>query len=177
MTALDKDELNRQIKNPIKRIDSLTGFEIIAESMVDKVYDLFGKNSLLSILYQIGNHTSEVITERIKKKYNKEEFEILEAFTILIRELKNFFSIQVREIEESERKLKIIVENHCFLRKPIRRRKKLDFGKAFCRINKGYFETAFKRLCGSKIKKVEINFIENDQTIDACVEELIFHLK
>ncbi|MHA1931846.1 MAG: hypothetical protein ACW96X_04850 [Promethearchaeota archaeon] len=171
-----KNELNERISNPIENINSVKGFEIITESLVYKVYDVFGRNSLLSILYQTGVFPGTIIADRIKKEYDKEEFEIVEALIILMDELKDFYSIQVRDIEQFEDKYRVLIENYCFLRKPISNREKLKFGKALCRINKGYFETAFQKLLGNKIKKIEINFLENDAEKDVCVEELIFYL-
>ncbi len=171
-----KNELNERISNPIENINSIKGFEIITESLVFNVYDVFGRNSLLSILYQTGAYPGNLIAERIKKKYNKEEFEIVEALIILTDELKDFYSIQIRDIEQLDDRYRVIIENHCFLRKPIKNREKLKFGKALCRINKGYFETALQKLLGNKIKKIEINFLENDAEKDACVEEIIFYL-
>ncbi|MFW9880133.1 MAG: hypothetical protein ACFFG0_44225 [Candidatus Thorarchaeota archaeon] len=171
-----KKELNERIRNPIENINSVKGFEIITESLVYKVYDVFGKNSLLSILYQIGVFPGTAIAERIKKEHNKEEFEIMEALVILLDELKEFYSIQVRDIEQYDDRYRIIIENYCFLRAPIKHREKLQFGKAFCRTNKGYFETAFQRLLGNKIRKVEINFLEDDSEKDVCVEELNFYI-
>lgn len=172
-----KKELNERLHNPIENINSVKGFEIITESLVLKVYDVFGRNSLLSILYQTGVFPGTTIAERIKKEYNKEEFEMMEALVILIDELKEYYSIQVRDIEQYEDRYRIIIENYCFLREPIKHREKLKFGKAFCRINKAYFETAFKILIGSKVKKIEINFLENDPEKDVCVEELNFYVK
>ena len=143
--------------------------------MIYKILDVFGRNSLLSILYQIGSGPGEVIANRIKLRYNKEEFGILELIEILMNELKEFYSLRIREIQKSTEKIRIIIENYCFLREPIKNREKLKFGKAFCRINKGYFETAFKILLGNKIKKIEINFLENDEERDFCIEELNFY--
>lgn len=170
-----KNELNERISNPIDNINSVKGFEIITESLVYKVYDVFGRNSLLSILYQTGVFPGTVIAERIKKDYNKEEFEIAEALVILMDELKDYYSIQVRDIEQYEDRYRLIIENYCFLRKPISNREKLKYGKALCRINKAYFETAFRALLGNKISKIEINFLENDAEKDICVEELNFY--
>jgi len=172
----NKNELNERISNPIENINSVKGFEVITESLVYKVYDVFGRNSLLSILYQTGAFPGNLVAERIKKEYNKEEFEIVEALFILMDELKEFYSIQIRDIEQFHDKYRVIIENHCFLRKPIKNREKLKFGKALCRVNKGYFETAFKKLLGNKISKVEINFLENDAEKDVCVEEINFYL-
>jgi len=168
-------EINQRIENPIENIDSVKGFEIISESLVYKVFDIFGRNSLLSILYQTGVYPGTIIAERIKREYNKEDFEIMEALVILMDELKDYYSIQIKNIEQYEDKYRIIIENHCFLRRPISHREKLDYGKAFCRINKGYFETAFQKLLENKIKKIEINFLENDAEKDVCVEELNFY--
>lgn len=168
-------EINERIQNPIENINSIKGFEIISESLVYKVYDIFGRNSLLSILYQIGVFPGTQIAERLKREYGREEFEIMEALVILMEELKDYYSIQIRDIQQSDNKVRIIIENHCFLRKPISHREKLNYGKSFCRTNKGYFETAFQKLLGNKIKKIEINFLENDVEKDLCVEELIFY--
>ena len=168
-------EINERIQNPIENINSVKGFEIISESLVYKVYDVFGRNSLLSILYQTGVFPGEIIAKRIKREYGQEEFEIMEALVILMEELKEYYSIKIRNIEQYQDKIRIIIENHCFLRKPISHREKLDYGKAFCRINKGYFETAFQKLLGTKIKRIEINFLENDVEKDVCVEELNFY--
>jgi hypothetical protein len=169
-------EINERIQNPIDNINSVKGFEIISESLVYKVYDVFGRNSLLSILYQIGVFPGTKIAERIKREYNKEQFEIMEAMVVLMEELKDFYSIQIRDIEQTDEKVRIIIENHCFLRKPISHREKLNYGKSFCRTNKGYFETAFQKLLGNKVKKIEINFLENDAEKDVCVEELNFYV-
>jgi hypothetical protein len=171
-----KKELNEKIVNPVENINSVKGFEIITESLVYKVYDVFGRNSLLSILYQTGVFPGTIIAERIKKEYQKEDFEIMEALVVLMDELKDYYSVQVRDIEQYEDRYRIIIENHCFLREPIKHREKLKFGKALCRINKAYFETAFKILLGNKVKNIEINYLENDTEKDVCVEELVFYL-
>lgn len=171
-----KKELNERIFNPIENINSVKGFEIISESLVYQVFDVFGRNSLLSILYQTGVHPGTIIADRIKREYNKEKFEIMEALVILMDELKEFYSIQVRNVEQYEDRYRVVIENYCFLRKPISHREKLEYGKAFCRINKGYFETAFQKLLGDNIKKIEINFLENDDEKDVCVEELNFFI-
>ncbi len=174
MDVEDIEQLNEEIKNPVSNIKPLRGFEIIAESMVYMVYDIFGRNLLLSILYQMGAGPGYQIAERLKKEYQKEEFEIFELIKILVKELKDYYSIQIKSIEESEDKLRIVIENHCFLRDPIKHRERLKFGKAFCRVNKGYFETLFKALLGEKTRSIEINFLENDPEKDLCIEELIF---
>jgi len=71
--------------------------------------------------------------------------------------------------------LRLIIENRCFLSEPMKDREKLKFGKAFCRINKGYFEEAFRQLIGDKIKNIEVNFLNNDEVNDTCVEEVNFY--
>lgn len=176
-TENDIKEINKRIHNPKECIDSLKGFEIIAEALVYEIYDLFGRNMLLSSLYQVGAAPGNVIAERLKKKYNKEEFDLLEAFELLLKELKEFYSVQIKQIEENklEKSIRILIENQCFLREPIKRRNKLEPGKALCRISKGYFESAFTKLLGDKLKKIEINFIKNDEWNDLCVEELKFY--
>ncbi|MFX1596518.1 MAG: hypothetical protein ACFFBK_10705, partial [Promethearchaeota archaeon] len=121
-------EINKRIENPVENINSIKGFEIISESLVYKVFDVFGRNSLLSILYQTGVFPGTIIAERIKREYGQEEFEIMEALVILMDELKEFYSIKIRNIEQYEDKIRIVIENHCFLRKPISHREKLKYG-------------------------------------------------
>jgi hypothetical protein len=101
------NELNERISNPFENINSAKGLEIITESLVYKVYDIFGRNSLLSILYQTGVFPGTLIADRIKKDYAKEEFEIAEALIILMDELKDFYSIQVRNIEQFDDRYRI----------------------------------------------------------------------
>ncbi len=169
------EEINEKIKNPPSNLNTLKGYEIIAESIVEKVRDLFGRNSLLTMLYQVGAGPGKTISERLKAKYGKDEFDVLESVEILTLELKEFYSIELKEITEDEEKIRILIQNHCFLRKSFKEREKLQFGRAFCRINKGYYEVALKNLIGDKIRKVEINFLENDEEQDACVEEMLFY--
>jgi hypothetical protein len=171
------DELNYSLQNSRENINSLKGLEIICEAIVYKVLDLFGKNALLSILFQIGAGPGEQISKRLKELYNKDDFEPLEAFELLFKELSNYYSIQVRDLQEDDEKIKLIIENHCFLREPIKNRANLKHGKAFCRVNKGYVETALKNLIGDKISGLEIKFLYNDDYKDACVEELLFYKK
>ena len=172
---MDKEELNKKINNPSDNLKSLEGFGIICESLVYKIYDIYGRNTLLSMLYQIGKGPGEIIATRIKKKYQKDHFEILEAIEVLLNELKDYYSVQIRDIEELDDKVRVVIENRCFLRETIKHREKLKFGKAFCRVNKGYFEEAFELLVGNGIKNIEINFLENDEEKDVCIEELNFY--
>ena len=65
---MNKDELNARIRNYSYPLKSLSGFEIICESLVYKIYDIFGKNMLLSMLYQIGRGPGDIIANRIKAK-------------------------------------------------------------------------------------------------------------
>ena len=169
-------DINNIIDNPQSNVKSDKGFEIITEAMVQKINEIFGRNSLLSMLYQVGLGPGQAIAKRIQEKYNRTEFGIMEALELLLLEIKDFYSIKVQDIELSKDKVKIVIENHCFLRKPIKSRKTLEFGKSFCRVNKGYFETAFKMLVGKEIVKVDMMFIENDEEKDACIEEITFYL-
>ncbi|TFG05816.1 MAG: hypothetical protein EU539_08925 [Promethearchaeota archaeon] len=172
---MNKEELNENIKNNPDELNSLSGFEIICEALVYKIYDMFGRNGLLSLLYQIGKGPGETIAKRIKEKYNKDKFEILEAMNILLTELKEYYSVQIRDIEENDEMMRLVIENRCFLRNPIKHRPKLQFGKSLCRVNKGYFECALNDLLGDNVKKIEINFLGNDDEKDKCIEELKFY--
>jgi len=61
------NDLNGSIQNDISNINSLKGFEVISESIVFKILDIFGRNSLLSMLYQTGSGPGEAIARKIKK--------------------------------------------------------------------------------------------------------------
>ena len=173
---MNKEELNDKIDNPSENLNSVKGFMIIAESIVDKIYSIFGRNMLLSMLYQVGSGPGETIASRLKEKYGKEQFEIDEAFSIILMELKEFYSVKVREIIQEDNMIKYVIENRCFLRNPFKSREKLKPGRAFCRVNKGYFEKALTLLIGDGVKKIEIDFIEDDSELDACIEEIKFYL-
>ncbi|MFX0073413.1 MAG: hypothetical protein ACFFAO_20230 [Candidatus Hermodarchaeota archaeon] len=172
---MNMEEINNKIKNDSRDLNSLSGFEIICEALVYKIYDMFGRNGLLSILYQIGKGPGEIIAKRIKEQFNKTEFEILEAIEILLNELKDYYSVQIKEFEQYNNIIRIVIENRCFLREPIKHREKLKFGKALCRINKGYFEIALRELVGNKVNKIEINYLRNDEEKDVCIEEIKFY--
>lgn len=171
------ERINKEILNETSELKLVDGFEMIAEALVYKIYDLFGRNTLLSMLYQVGAGPGETIAEKIKTDNKKEEFKISEALVVLLKELKSSYCIQVKSIERDDEKIRLVIENHCFIRDAIKKRDKLKPGKAFCRIPKGYFETAFKKLIGSKVKNVDINFLENLKEKDVCLEELVFYLK
>ena len=110
------DDLNKKIKNPSENLNSLKGFEIIAESLVFGIYDIFGRNTLLSMLYQTGKGPAEIIVKRIKEKHRKDVFKIEEAVSILLEELKEYYSVKIRTVENLGDKVRILIENHCFLR-------------------------------------------------------------
>ena len=175
MEEIDIDDLNKKIKNPSENLNPLKGFEIIAESLVYGIYDIFGRNTLLSMLYQTGKGPAEIIVKRIKEKHRKDVFKIEEAVAILLEELKDYYSVEIKSVENLGETVRILIENRCFLRGTFKSRKKLSYGSAFCRINKGYFETALMIM--TNIKKVDINFIENNQEKDVCIEEFIFYLE
>ncbi|MHA1150517.1 MAG: hypothetical protein ACTSR8_20045 [Promethearchaeota archaeon] len=174
---MNKEEINEKILNTSTKLDTVAGFGNIAESLVDHIYELFGRNTLLNILYQCGVGSAERISKRLKTKYQQEKFTIDEAIKILFNELRDYYSIQIRDIEQNGNKIRFVIENRCFLRDSIKTREKLKFGKAFCRINKGYFETAFKNMLGDTLEKIDISYLHNDDEKDVCVEELVFYLK
>ena len=171
------ERINKEILNETSELKPVQGFEIIAEALVYKIYDLFGRNTLLSMLYQVGSGPGEIVAEKIKADNKKEEFNISEALVLLLNELKDSYCIQVKSIEKTDEKIRLLIDNHCFIRDAVKKRDKLKPGKAFCRIPKGYFETAFKKLIGSKVKNVDINFLSDDPENDCCEEELIFYLR
>ena len=175
ISKFEIDKTNEKIRNNGVKLNVLRGYEIITESLIFKMYDVFGRNALLSLLYQVGTVPGLTIAKRLKEKYNKEIFGILESFQILLGELKEFYSVQITKVEEDEEKIRFIIENKCFLRDSYKIRKRLKPGKAFCRVNKGYFEKALKEMLGETIKSVEINFLDDNVEKDICEEEIIFY--
>ncbi len=175
ISKFEIEKTNEKIRNNGVKLNVLRGYEIIAESLIFKMYDVFGRNALLSLLYQVGTVPGLTIAKRLKEKYKKKVFGILESFQILLGELKEFYSVQITKVEEDEEKIRFIIENKCFLRDSYKIRKKLKPGKAFCRVNKGYFEKALKEMLGETIKSVEINFLDNNVEKDVCEEEIIFY--
>jgi hypothetical protein len=171
------EKMNEKLKNNIDNLNSLKGYAIIAESLIYKVYDVFGRNTLLSILYQVGTAPGEQIAKRLRETYQMDEMSIEECMVILMNELKEFYVIQIRSVEKDDEKIRYIFENRCFLHESFKYRKKLKYGKAFCRVNKGYFEKAYSDLLKNKVKKVDINFLYHDEEKDVCVEEIVFYYK
>ena len=53
----------------------MDGYEVVLEAMVYKIYDLFGKNALLSMTYQIGAGPGGQIATRILKERNIDKIE------------------------------------------------------------------------------------------------------
>ncbi len=175
ISKFEIEKINEKIRNNGVKLNVLRGYEIITESLIFKMDDIFGRNALLSILYQVGTVPGMTIAKRLKEKYNKEVFGILESLELLLGELKEFYSVQIRKGEEDDENIRIIIFNKCYLRDSYRHRKRLKPGKAFCRVNKGYFEKAFKELLGETIKSVEINFLDDNVEKDVCEEEIIFY--
>ncbi|MFX0100279.1 MAG: hypothetical protein ACFFCS_11910 [Candidatus Hodarchaeota archaeon] len=170
----DIEEINNLIKNEVENVDYLKGMEIVLESFSAKIMDVFGKNTLLSMLYQIGAKTGEIIAKRIKREHKKEIFEPLEAIGIFFKEVKGFFCVEVKNIEEDENYIRIYLKNHCFFRDAMNNRAGLVPGKMLCRINKGYFEFALLNLVKPVYNKVDMSLVENDEANDCCIECLSF---
>lgn len=174
-----KNELNQEIDNPNACLNTLEGFEIIIESFIDKIYDLFGRNALLSMTYQIGSVPGNVIAKRILEKRNNKKIEDpFEAMKVLLNENREFYSVKVNDIkvedfDNTTKKLIFEIENRCFFRESLKKREKLKIGGPLCRVNKAYYEVAFKKLTGYKC---EIEFTRNDPDKDVCLEKVIFYL-
>ncbi|MHA1727146.1 MAG: hypothetical protein ACTSWY_00250 [Promethearchaeota archaeon] len=172
-------ELNDAIYNPKKTLDSLTGFEIVMESMVYEIYDLFGRNALLSMLYTIGTGTGiELADEILKERNGKKIDDPLEAMKILLNKSRDYYRVKIQEIKlephnEKFDKLYIIIQNKCFFRDSLKKKEKLKIGGPLCRINKAHFETAAKKLTGLR---TEIDFLKDDKANDLCIETLTVYV-
>jgi len=176
------EKINNSIKNPRDSFETLKGYEIILEALVYKIYDLFGRNSLLSMTYQIGAGPGEEIAERILKEKNVYKIENpFEAFVILLNENRDYYNVEVLNISEEfvevygkkYKKIIVYIKNKCFFRESLKKRKRLKIGGPLCRINKAYYEVAFKKLTGLK---TEISFIQNDEKNDVCLENVSFFI-
>ncbi|MHA1341653.1 MAG: hypothetical protein ACTSRZ_17120 [Promethearchaeota archaeon] len=176
------EKLNKAISNPIDTFKTLQGYEIILEALVYKIYDLFGRNALLSMTYQIGAGPGEVIADRLLKEKNVDKIEDpFEAFALLLNENRDYYNVYVLNVSEEltevygkkYKKLTFFIRNKCFFRESLKKRSRLKIGGPLCRINKAYFEVAFKKLTGLKN---EISFVQNDEDNDVCLETVAFFI-
>jgi hypothetical protein len=174
------EKMNNEIQNPNASFETLTGYEVVLESLVYKIYDVFGRNALLSMMYQIGSGPGQEIAERILKERNNKIFEDpFEAVATLLNQERKYYEIVVKDIKEEPaefngkkyKKLTITINNRCFFRESLKKRKRLKIGGPLCRINKAYYETAFKLLTGLKC---EIGFLQNDEKLGMCLETVSF---
>lgn len=173
------EEINKEIFNPKEKFDTLKGFENVLENMVYQVYDIFGRNALLSMLYTIGKGPGDELAEEILKEQGKSIInDPYEAFTLILKKTEDYYSVKVKDIKIENHnqefdKIVITIQNRCFYRESIQKSDRIKIGKALCRINKGFFESACKKLTGFKC---DIDFIENDEENDACIESLVLQI-
>lgn len=173
------EEINKEIFNPKEKFDTLKGFENVLENMVYQVYDIFGRNALLSMLYTIGKGPGDELAEEILKEQGKSIInDPYEAFTLILKKTEDYYSVKVKDIKIENHnqefdKIVITIQNRCFYRESIQKSERIKIGKALCRINKGFFESACKKLTGFKC---DIDFIENDKEHDACIESLVLQI-
>ncbi|MHA1819363.1 MAG: hypothetical protein ACTSU2_14070 [Promethearchaeota archaeon] len=173
------EKINKEIENPRTEFDTLEGYEVVLEALIYKIYDLFGRNALLSMTYQIGAGPGEEIAKRILKERGVDKIlDPFDAMEILLNENKRFYSVQVRDVKvepykDEYYKIYIEISNRCFYRESLKKRPRLRIGGPLCRINKGYYEVAFKKLTGLKN---EINFIRNDEENNQCIESVTFYI-
>ena len=174
------EKMNKDIQNPNACFETLTGYEVVLESLVYKIYDVFGRNALLSMMYQIGSGPGQEVAEDILKHRNNQKFtDPFEAVTTLLNRQRKFYEVIVKDIKEEPAefngkkftKITITINNRCFFRESLKKRKRLKIGGPLCRINKAYYETALKLLTGLKC---EISFIQNDEKIGMCLETVSF---
>ena len=172
-------ELNQALMNPRESYEVLTGFETILENLVSRIYDLFGRNALLSMLYTIGSGPGHELANTILEEKRAQKIEDpFEAMKLLLTKSKEFFSVQVQNYklesyDEKYEKLIMTINNSCFYRESLNRKKLLKIGGPLCRINKAFFETAWKTLTGLRC---EIDFKENDDANGHCNETITIYL-
>lgn len=165
-------QVNAFLENELTQVNYQQGLEILLESLSSKIVDIFGRNALLSMLYQIGATTGSVVAKRIIEEQGKETFTPVEAFSLLFKTVRSYFKVMVKEIKQDEHGMSITFTNHCFLRNIIKDREKLRAGGRLCRITKGYIESAMDTLLKGGDQKVEVGFVENDEDGDCCLEKL-----
>ncbi|MHA1792155.1 MAG: hypothetical protein ACTSVI_05880 [Promethearchaeota archaeon] len=170
---LNIEALNKELSQEnggSEQLDVLNGLEILLEAFNVRMEDILGRKALLAINYQIGAEPAEKISKRILESRNQEKFEDpIEAFIVFFKELKKYFSIQLKKIEKSDDgSITLHFENTCFFRQTISRRKGLTIGGTLCRISKGYVETAMKHLTNYK---ADITLVEKKDS--CCLEKLI----
>ena len=167
------DQINEFLENELANVNYLKGMEILLESLSNKIVDIFGRNALLSMLYQIGATTGAVVAKRIIEEQGKESFTVIEAFSLLFRSLKSYFKVMVKRIEQDGETVSITFTNHCFLRAAIKDRPDLQAGGRLCRITKGYIESALATLLAGGYQKIDVAFMENDMENDCCLERVV----
>jgi predicted hydrocarbon binding protein len=168
------DALNARLTvSEANKIDELSGLEILLESIAVKVTDIMGKNTLLSMAYQIGKEPAEHIADRILTSRSGQIFtDPIEAFVVLLENIKNYFHIHIKSITTMEGgKISIQFINHCYFHQAVSKRPKLTVGGPLCRITKGYFEGALAKL---NKWKADLRLVEEVFDKTQCIEEIIF---
>ncbi|MBD3353264.1 MAG: hypothetical protein GF364_17420 [Candidatus Lokiarchaeota archaeon] len=175
-------QMNEELKNDRKEFETLQGYETILEALVYKIYDLFGKNALLSMTYQIGVGPGEELAANLLEMREGKKFkDPLKALTFVLKRHKEYYNVKILEINEEEVEIKnqkynkIIVkqQNKCFFRNSLKKKSRLRIGGPLCRINKGYYEKVFSEITGYKC---EIGFIRDDKDNDVCIESIVFYV-
>ena len=124
-------ELNELINNPRDSYEVITGYETVLEAMVYQIYDLFGRNALLSMLYTIGAGPAKEIAEEILKEKGVDKIEDpFEIMKLLLEKNKDFYSVQIQDIklepfDDKTDKLIMEIQNECFYRKGLKRKNNL----------------------------------------------------
>lgn len=169
-------EINARLADQYEhRLDVLGGLEILLEAFTRKVTDLFGRNSLLAMTYQIGADPATKIAQRMLAARHGAQFaDPVEALVAFFEEVADYFHVKVTEVTEDANSgvIRVRFQNECFFRPTIAHREGLDFGGPLCRVNKGYVETALRLLTGwnPELRRTGECF-EADR--ECCVEELL----
>ncbi|GAB4321857.1 MAG: hypothetical protein Kow0069_26340 [Promethearchaeota archaeon] len=168
------EEINSKLAAAeLEEIDYYGGLEILLDAFASKITELFGRNSLLAMTYQVGSRPGELIAQRLLNSRGGKLFDDpIEAFVTLFTNVPRFFHVKLKSIEKEENgSVCITFDNECFFRPVILHREALTLGGPLCRVNKGYMEVALQRMTGWK---VTVKRVGASNGSEACEEQVTF---
>jgi hypothetical protein len=154
-------------------------YEEIMEGLVTHVKEVFGRGTVLSIVYQIGSNAGRKSAEALLATRNGVKYEDpVDALVDTMQLEHHKYRLQIAGIEVNQEAKTVLVrlKNQCFLREFLDRSTKIRIGSTLCRVNKGYFEGLFKEIVAD-LRGVDISFQENCVADQTCLESILFTLK
>ena len=171
--------INSELANERKNFCPKEGYERIIHSLVTQIKDLFGKNTVLSMTYQMGRDAGLKIAQTVLEKREMKKFEDpVIALQFLMNLLRDQYAVQIEGIKTNleENEITITLKNTCFFRELTENYDDIRAGGPICRVSKGYFETALTAIVKPKIK-VFIGFTKEIPEEHCCFEFIKIQFK